>query len=337
MQQKTSNDIMLNWLHKLPALWHSQNAITYALWPVEWDYRLLILARQVLYQWAWFRQTRVNALVIVVGNVVVGGGGKTPLCIALVQRLQSQGKKVAVISRGYGRQSQNLQAVNDLSLVSQVGDEPLLIHQKCRVPVVVSRNRVEAAQWILQRDPSIEILVCDDGLQHLALHRDIEICVMDASGIGNGHLLPAGPLREPWPRPVNLLLHTHRRSFPEGYESNRQLSDVAISSDGTQVPLKSLENKALEVVSGIAKPEAFFAMLKARHLRIEKSTALPDHDNFSKWSPLSPHSQLVCTEKDAIKLWAIHPNALAIPLIFEPENNFWLDLDSQIASRRRYH
>ena len=328
---------MLNWFHKLPAHWQSLSAITYALWPIECVYRLLMLARHLFYQWGWFKQTRVNALVIVVGNVVVGGGGKTPLCIALVQRLKSQGKKVAVISRGYGRKSQDIQMVTDLSLVSQVGDEPLLIHQKCQVPVVVSRNRVEAAQWVLLQDPSIEIVVCDDGLQHLALHRDIEICVMDASGIGNGHLLPAGPLREPWPRPVNLLLHTHRRTLPEGYESNRQLGDVAISSDGTQVPLKSLENKALEVVSGIAKPEAFVAMLKARHLLIENSTALPDHDNFSHWSPLSPQNQLVCTEKDAIKLWASHPSALAIPLIFEPENNFWLELDSQIAARQRYH
>jgi len=328
---------MLNWLHKLPAHWQNQSPITYALRPVEWVYRLLILVRRLMYERAWFKQTRVNALVIVVGNVVVGGGGKTPLCISLVQHLKSQGKNVAVISRGFGRQSQDLQAVNDLSLVSQVGDEPLLIHQKCGVPVVVSRNRVEAAQWVLQRYPSIEILVCDDGLQHLALHRDIEICVMDSSGIGNGRLLPAGPLREPWPRPVSLLLHTHRRSLPEGYESNRQLSDVAISSDGSQVPLNSLENQALEVVTGIAKPDAFIAMLKERHLFIQDSTALPDHDDFSKWSPHFPQCQLVCTEKDAIKLWARHPSALAIPLIFEPENNFWIELDSQIAARQRYH
>jgi tetraacyldisaccharide 4'-kinase len=136
---------------------------------------------------------------------------------------------------------------------------------------------------------------------------------------------------------VNLLLHTHRRSFPEGYESNRQLSDTAISSDGTHVPLLRLENKPIEVVTGIAKPEAFLAMLKARHLLIQSVTALPDHDDFSKWVPISPEVPLICTEKDAVKLWTIQPKALAIPLVFEPENNFWIDLDAQIAARQRYH
>jgi tetraacyldisaccharide 4'-kinase len=328
---------MLKWLHKLPSLWQTQSTFTVLLWPVESVYRLLVLARQWLYHLGWFRQTKVDALVIVVGNVVVGGGGKTPLCIALVKHLLSKGHTVAVISRGYGRESQVLEEVNANSLVSQVGDEPLLIYKKCGVPVVVSRNRVEAAQWVLRQYPSTGILVCDDGLQHLALHRDIEICVMDASGIGNGRLLPAGPLREPWPRPVNLLLHTHHRSLPEGYESIRQLSDVAIASNGTFVPLLSLTNQTLEVVTGIAKPDAFITMLKDRNLLIKDHSALPDHDDFSQWSPLSPESQLVCTEKDAIKLWARYPSALAIPLIFEPENDFWLELDSQITASQSYH
>jgi len=129
--------------------------------------------------------------------------------------------------------------VNAQSLATDVGDEPLMIFQKCNVPVVVGAQRVAAARQLLNQFPAVNVLVCDDGLQHIALQRDIEICVMDATGLGNGHLLPAGPLREPWPRQVDLLLHTHQRTLPEGFESLRELSSFALTSDGQQVPIKS--------------------------------------------------------------------------------------------------
>ena len=328
---------MFQCLQQLPKYWRDRNAITYLLWPFEVIYKIAWRLRQEAIRLGWIKQHRVNATVIVVGNVVVGGGGKTPLTMALVQRLVSQGFQVGVVSRGYGRAHTSLQIVNAQSLASVVGDEPLMIFQKCNVPVVVSAQRVAAARQLLHQFPSVNVLVCDDGLQHIALQRDIEICVMDATGLGNGHLLPAGPLREPWPRQVDLLLHTHKRTLPEGFESLRELSSFALTSEGKQVPISDLKLNPVEVVSGIAKPDAFLAMLEQKQFQIRHSTALPDHDNFQTWQPSHPELPLLCTEKDAVKLWARFPHAIAMPLVFEPETAFWKTFDQLFQSRHRYH
>ena len=328
---------MIQWLQQLPKYWRNRNAITYWLWPFEVVYKMAWYVRQRAICLGWIQQHRVNATVIVVGNVVVGGGGKTPLTMALVQRLVSQGFQVGVVSRGYGRTETSLQIVNAQSSASVVGDEPLMIFQKCNVPVVVSAQRVTAARQLLHQFPSVNVLVCDDGLQHIELQREIEICVLDATGLGNGHLLPAGPLREPWPRQVDLLLHTHQRTFPEGFESRRELSSFALTSEGQQVPLADLKLTPVEVVSGIAKPEAFLAMLEQKQFQIRHSTALPDHDHFQTWQPSHPELPLLCTEKDAVKLWARFPHALAMPLVFEPETAFWKTFDQLFQSRHRYH
>ena len=328
---------MFERLHQLPKYWRNRNAMTYLLWPFEVAYKIAWHLRQGAISLGWIKQHRVNATVIVVGNVVVGGGGKTPLTMALVQRLVKQGFRVGVVSRGYGRANTSLQIVNAQSLATDVGDEPLMIFQKCNVPVVVGAQRVAAARQLLNQFPAVNVLVCDDGLQHIALQRDIEICVMDATGLGNGHLLPAGPLREPWPRQVDLLLHTHQRTLPEGFESLRELSSFALTSDGQQVPLADLKLNPVEVVSGIAKPDAFLAMLELGQFQIRHSTALPDHDNFQTWKPSHPELPLLCTEKDAVKLWARFPQALAMPLVFEPEPSFWKAFDQLFQSRHRYH
>ena len=328
---------MLQWLQQLPKYWRKRNAITYLLWPLEVTYKVAWRLRQGAIRLGWIAQHRVNATVIVVGNVVVGGGGKTPLTMALVQRLVKQGHQVGVVSRGYGRAHTSLQIVNAQSLATDVGDEPLMIFQKCNVPVVVGAQRVATARHLLNQFTSVNVLVCDDGLQHIALQRDIEICVMDATGLGNGHLLPAGPLREPWPRQVDLLLHTHQRTLPEGFASRRELSSFALTSEGIQVPSEVLKLKPVEVVSGIAKPDAFLAMLKQDQFQIRHSTALPDHDDFQTWKPSHPELPLLCTEKDAVKLWARFPQALAMPLMFEPESSFWEAFDQLFQSRHRYH
>ena len=279
---------MNSWLQKLPPYWQSTHGVTVLLWPIELAYHLSLLIRKQLYAWGLFKSHRINATVVVVGNVVAGGGGKTPLTIAIVLRLTQQGFKVGVVSRGYGRSHTGLHVVTENSSALEAGDEPLLIHRKCQVPVLVSADRVLAAQQLKQQFPDTQIIVCDDGLQHLALARDIEICVMDAQGIGNGHLLPAGPLREPWPRPTHLLLHTQTRSMPEGYSSVRKLSPFAVSQTGQQISLSDLKLNPIEVVSGIAKPKAFIQMLQELGLQIQHQTALPDHDNFSMWQAKHP-------------------------------------------------
>ena len=327
----------MQWLHQLPRHWQTTSVITYLLWPIELLYKLAWFVRRLLFALGFIQTHKLNATVIVVGNVVAGGGGKTPLTMAIVQRLTQQGHQVGVVSRGYGRMQDQVQLVNAQSTADQVGDEPLLIFQKCQVPVAVGANRVATAQQLLHQHPNIRFIVCDDGLQHAALQRDIEICVMDSMGIGNGHLLPAGPLRESWPRTVDLLLHTQRRTLSEGFESTRQLSAQAINGLGQSIELTALQNQSVEVVCGIAKPKAFAHMLEERGIQIAQLHALPDHANFSNWHASHPHLKLLCTEKDAIKLWATHPEAFAVPLLFEPEMSFWQAFDALVNTRHRYH
>ena len=327
----------MQWLHQLPRHWQTTSVITYLLWPIELLYKLAWFVRRLLFALGFIQTHKLNATVIVVGNVVAGGGGKTPLTMAIVQRLTQQGHQVGVVSRGYGRTQDQVQLVNAHSTADQVGDEPLLIFQKCQVPVAVGANRVATAQQLLHQHPNIRFIVCDDGLQHAALQRDIEICVMDSMGIGNGHLLPAGPLRESWPRTVDLLLHTQRRTLSEGFESTRQLSAQAINGLGQSIELTALQNQSVEVVCGIAKPKAFAHMLEERGIQIAQLHALPDHANFSNWHASHPHLKLLCTEKDAIKLWATHPEAFAVPLLFEPEMSFWQAFDALVNTRHRYH
>ena len=327
----------MQWLHQLPRYWQTTSIITYVLWPIEVLYKLAWSVRRALFAWGFIQTHKLNATVIVVGNVVAGGGGKTPLTMAIVQRLTQQGHQVGVVSRGYGRSQDQVQLVSAQSTADQVGDEPLLIFQKCQVPVAVGANRVNAAQQLMRHHPNIRFIVCDDGLQHAALQRDIEICVMDSMGVGNGHLLPAGPLRESWPRAVDLLLHTQHRTLAEGFESTRQLSAHAINGLGQSIELNALQNQFVEVVCGIAKPQAFAQMLTARGIQIAQLHALPDHANFSNWQASQPQLKLLCTEKDAIKLWASHPKAFAVPLEFEPELSFWQAFDALVKTRHRYH
>ena len=188
-------------LHRtLPAIWQSRNWAACLLWPLSLLYGAVWRSKQR-------RALRQPAAplpipVLVVGNVIAGGAGKTPTTIAVVQHFQSLGVAVGVISRGYGRRSDapECMAVAASSAAADVGDEPLLIHRRTAAPVAVCAKRVQAAHALLQQHPQTQLLICDDGLQHLALPRDGEICVMDERGIGNGWLLPAGPLREPWPR-----------------------------------------------------------------------------------------------------------------------------------------
>jgi tetraacyldisaccharide 4'-kinase len=309
--------------------------MAWALRPVAAVYGALIALRRLAYASELFKSQRVPALVIVVGNVVAGGAGKTPVTISLVKHLQAQGFKVGVVSRGHGRQTRDTRAVSPNSLPLDVGDEPLLIHQATGVPVWVGRARADAALGLLRAHPQVQILLCDDGLQHLALARDLEICVMDERGVGNGWLLPAGPLRETWPRPVDAVLHTGpevSKLHAGAYHAQRQLADHALTVGGQRIPLQNLvsgNGRPLHAVAGLASPETFFKMLRQSGLQLASTTALPDHHHYQDW-PAQPEKTWLCTEKDAAKLWAREPGALAVPLVVTPESGFWHELDKRI-------
>jgi tetraacyldisaccharide 4'-kinase len=322
------------WLHQqLPRVWTSKGLLAWLLLPVSWVHAALLSARGLAWHWGWHQAHRLPVPVIVVGNVVAGGAGKTPLTMALVNHLQQRGWRVGVISRGHGRKTHDTRAVMPDSLPNEVGDEPLLIRQKTGVPVWVAALRAEAGLGLLQAHPEVNMLVCDDGLQHWALARDLEICVMDERGVGNGWLLPAGPLREPWPRPVELLLHTGQNGLPGGFQAQRQLAPMTHDAQGRSLALSSLIGQPVDAVAGLARPEAFFAMLRAAGLQLEHTTALPDHFDYAHGAPAATDRPLLCTEKDAAKLWQHQPRALAVPLVLTPEAAFWQALDQRLAEK----
>lgn len=316
----------------LPRIWLQRGWRAWLLWPISLLYGLLVRVRKTLYRLGYLASEKLPVPVVVVGNVVAGGAGKTPVVMAIVQHLQAQGIRVGVISRGYGRRSQDCLEVLPASAGEDVGDEPALIQRRTAAPVFVAARRAAAGRALLARYPQTQVLICDDGLQHLQLQRDLEIGVFDDRGIGNGFLLPAGPLREPWPRPLDLLLHTGQNPAFGGFMAKRALAAHALRHDGSQVALADLKTgKPLLALAAIAQPEAFFAMLRALGLPVTTTVALPDHHDFSQWdcNPDGAYTVL-CTEKDAVKLWAKEPNALAVPLNFEPEAGFWAAFEQHL-------
>jgi tetraacyldisaccharide 4'-kinase len=260
---------------------------------------------------------------MVVGNVVAGGAGKTPVVMALVRHLRQRGLRVGVISRGYGRRSRGCMEVLPDSRPEDVGDEPVLIRRSTGVPVMVAERRAQAAAALLANYPDTDVILADDGLQHAALHRDFELCVFDDRGIGNGLLLPAGPLREPWPRPVDMILHTGLKPAFAGFRAHRQLAPLAWQRDGSTKPLTALtapDQPPLLALAAIARPDEFFDMLRANSLALAHTIALPDHYDFDSinTNEFKGYS-VICTEKDAAKLWPKWPQALAVPLLLTLE------------------
>ena len=330
---------------RLLQAWSERGTLARVLWPLSFLYALAWGLRKRLYQWQMLRSQRVDALVLVVGNTIAGGAGKTPTVITVVRHLQSQGRIVGIVSRGYGREHGRCLEVMPLSRPNDVGDEPILLQRTLQVPVFVASDRHAAAAALLAGYPQTQVIVCDDGLQHFGLYRDLEICVFDDRGCGNGWLLPAGPLREPWPRRPNaqsgqsakrwLVLHTGQKPTFAGYRGTRSLADFAVGSDGRTVSLESLglaSPKPLLAMAGIGQPEVFFSMLRARNVPLVATVALPDHYDFDSFSRSEyERYSIICTEKDALKLWAVEPTALAIPLTLSISPEFFEALDTQLA------
>jgi tetraacyldisaccharide 4'-kinase len=304
-------------------------------------YGALAALRRQLYRWQWQKSLRVRVPVVVVGNVVAGGSGKTPVTIAVVEHLVATGWSVGVVSRGYGRSSTGCLEVTGITTPQEAGDEPLLIHQKTGAPVFVGPSRFDAASALLERYPQTQVLVCDDGLQHYGLFRDVEICVFDDRGCGNGWLLPSGPLREYWPRALvasagqnlttTLALHTGQSPAFSGLRGQRSLANFGIRKNGERVSLGDLAapgSAPMIALAGTSQPEEFFTMLRAQGLTLQETLALPDHYDFDSWrgNKYLGHS-LICTEKDAAKLWRVAPDAIAVPLRFELEPAFWSQFD----------
>ena len=303
---------MLRFVVRLQQAWATRGPLARVLWPVAALYAALTSLRRTLYRIGWLRTERLPVRVIVVGNLIAGGAGKTPTVLALAAMLRRHGWAPAIVSRGYGGSRSGVIAVHADTPASLCGDEPLLVHLRARVPVFVGRDRVGAARALLHAHPEIDVVISDDGLQHLRLGRDLQVLVFDERGAGNGWLLPAGPLREALPRavpPHSLVLYNSAQATTAlpGSLAQRQLGGaVALDAWWRGAParreiLDALRGQRIVAAAGIARPERFFALLRETGLEIE-ALALADHCSYAvlPWPPGS--ADVVVTEKDAVKL-----------------------------------
>lgn len=328
---------------RLQAQWLHGGALSGALLPLSWLYGALLTLRRTAYRLGLKRAQTLPVPVIVVGNWIVGGAGKTPATLALLALLQARGLKPGVVSRGYGREGDGIHLVTRASTAREAGDEPLLIHLRGRVPVAVGRDRVAAARALLAAHPALDLLVSDDGLQHWRLPRDLSVLVFDERGLGNGRLLPAGPLRQPPSVPAANELVLYNAPAPStalpGFVGERRLAGAAplagwwAGAPATADALLALrECTGLRAVAGVARPQRFFGMLAERGLRFEP-VALPDHADFATLPWPEDAACIVLTEKDAVKL---PPDRVGctpvwvVTLDFAPGAGFEAALDAQL-------
>lgn len=323
-------------------------------------YVFITLVRRLAYRWGLASSWRAPVPVLVVGNISVGGTGKTPLTIALVQQAQVMGLRVAVVSRGYGRDSKGAMQVAAESTAEQVGDEPLLIFRRTQAPVAVAETRSAAAKYLLA-EQSLDLLITDDGLQHYALARDAECVVVDGSrGFGNGWRLPSGPLREPMSRVLdadaivvnyrNQAAEASTKAFsalssdlmlPEGFlQSRMHLSgDVAINlATGVSQPLRSFQGQAVNALAGIGNPEAFYRALSEHGIDLER-LAFPDHHAYQAEDLPADGRPIIMTEKDAVKIAPFaNDNCWYVPVEAELAEGFAQRLIEQaISNFKRPH
>jgi tetraacyldisaccharide 4'-kinase len=252
--------------------------------------------------------------VIVVGNLVVGGAGKTPTVIALVQALRDAGRRPGIVSRGYGRRDDAVQAVATASTAEQVGDEPLLMARRTGVPVWVGRDRVAAARALCAAHPEVDVLVSDDGLQHHRLARQLQVLLFDERGAGNRLLLPAGPLRQPLPSalpalpPTWALYNAPAPTTPlPGFVVSRGLAGAITLAEWWRgaapnpQALRALAGRPVLAAAGMAHPQRFFAMLAQAGL-VVRALPLPDHHDWRELPWPADAGDVIVTEKDAVKL-----------------------------------
>lgn len=297
---------------QLQAAWLRRGGLARALLPLSWLYLALISLRAACFRLRLMRSVRLPVPVVVVGNLVAGGAGKTPTTIALVQLLRERGFAPGIVSRGYGRHSDNIVLLNRDTPVHEAGDEPLLLHLRSGVPVAVGADRVAAGQALLRAHPAVNIVVSDDGLQHQRLARDAQVIVFDERGAGNGWLLPAGPLREPVPatvppRSVVLYNATSPSTALRGHLATRRLTGLVPLAEWSQgraakpEAFAELKGRSVLAAAGLARPQRFFEMLRAQGLSITE-LPLPDHHDFATLPWPADTAEVVVTEKDAVKL-----------------------------------
>jgi len=323
------------WFKKHQAKW----LLVPLLLPITLLFYLLTSLRRSLFRLGILKSFKVSAPVIVVGNIGVGGNGKTPVVIFLIEECKKLGLKPGVVSRGYGGEAPYYPyLLEENSTAKEAGDEPILISNRCHVPVVVGSDRVAAANLLIEQ--GCNIVIADDGLQHYKLARDLELIIVDAKReFGNGLLLPAGPLREgKWRlQTVDYVIANGLLSSESCIQQIKNYLEMTLSPQfvcniktGEQVALQDFikANNTINAMAGIGDPERFFTTLRQQKFIINNATGFIDHHHFTAkdLNSFSKETPLLMTEKDAVKCqsfaqehyWYVPVNAMFSEIAVKP-------------------
>jgi tetraacyldisaccharide 4'-kinase len=293
--------------------WYRRGAIAWLLWPASLAFRLVVLWRSWLFKLRILKSVHPGIPVIVVGNLTVGGSGKTPLALWLAEFLKSAGWSPAIVSRGYGGRAKGPRAATVASEAEEVGDEPIVLARRSGCPVWVGPDRVKVVEALRAQHPEVDVLVLDDGLQHYRLRRDVEIAVVDSRGFGNGFMLPAGPLREPPRRLHSVHAVVSHGSTLKGFAMQgfamqgfaMQLEgEVAhrITDSRERQPLQAFRGQKVHAVAGIGNPSRFFVHVGKLGCKVVPHP-FPDHHRFAPEElEFGDQAPVLMTEKDAVKL-----------------------------------
>ena len=297
--------------------WYRRGAIAWLLWPASLVFLVVVLARRLLYWLRLLPSRHPGIPVIVVGNLTVGGSGKTPLVLWIAEFLKAKGWSPAIVSRGYKGSSETPRAATLASEPAEVGDEPVVLARRSGCPVWVGADRLAVIAALRAANPGANVVILDDGLQHYRLRRDLEIAVLDGRGTGNGFLLPAGPLREPAWR-----LRTVDAVVANGLSRMGDFSMVLVGDTLHRMtdardrrPLKAFAGQTVHAVAGIGDPKRFFLQLGAAGIKVAPHP-FPDHHAFRPRDlEFGDGLPVLMTEKDAVKLrHAAQPDWWVLPV-----------------------
>ena len=306
----------------LDTLWYTRHPMRWLLFPFALVYQAITMIRRYYLQ--RFCQQQCSVPIIVVGNLTVGGVGKTPLVIALARQLQARGLRVGIVSRGYGATVTDFPhdvGVHESAI--HVGDEPLLLAKKTGCPVIIAPDRMQAVRFLQDKYQS-QVIISDDGLQHYKMGRAIEIAVIDGvRGLGNGLCLPAGPLRESAQRLKQVdFVVVNGGKWPGGYRMNLQPGELTQLVSGETIPVAELSSP-VAAIAAIGHPQRFFATLHALGITFNEYI-FPDHHPFQPDELRVPEKMLVMTEKDAVKCHAFATDKMYfLPVDAVMDGQFW--------------
>jgi tetraacyldisaccharide 4'-kinase len=283
--------------------WYRRGAVAWLLWPASIVFRFAVSVRRALYWLRLLKSEHPGLPVIIVGNITVGGSGKTPLVLWIAEFLKAKGWSPGIVSRGYGGSIEFPRAATVAAQAEDVGDEPIMLSRRSGCPVWVGPDRIKVIDALRAQHPDVDVLVLDDGLQHYRLRRDVEIAVVDSRGFGNGFLFPAGPLREPRGRLRSVDAVVSHGATVKGFAMQLD-GEVAhrMTDSRDRQPLQAWRGQKVHAVAGIGNPSRFFVHVGRAGPKVVPHP-FPDHHRFiPEELEFGDEAPVLMTEKDAVKL-----------------------------------